>query len=269
MDDRDVAKYWDENAPDWIKGVQAGYDVYRDYVNNPAFFGMLPDIAGLRVLDVGCGEGQSTRRAADLGATVVGIDISKEMIEAARRHERDRPRSIEYHTVSGNDMSMFADESFDAAISAMAMMDMADYAGCVREIIRVLKGGGFFQFSILHPCTTTPVRRLLRDKQGRITAIAVSNYFGLQPTLPEQEIEEWFFSSAPPEVKAAARPFRVPRFYRTLGEYFNTLAEAGFVIERLCEPYASEEAAKKCPAVADTRIAPYFLIFRGKKPASD
>ena len=38
MDNQKIASFWDENAPDWIEAVRAGWDVYREFVNNPAFF---------------------------------------------------------------------------------------------------------------------------------------------------------------------------------------------------------------------------------------
>ena len=265
MDDREVARYWDENAPDWTMGVRSGYDVYRDYVNNPAFLEMLPDISGMRVLDVGCGEGTNTRLLANLGATMVGIDVSEGMITAARDHEADEPRGIEYHVAPGNDLRVFGDGSFDAVVSTMAMMDMADYAGCVREVARVLKVGGFFQFSITHPCTMTRRWRWIRDEDGRRLGVLVGDSFGLESEKRGTEIEEWYFGAAPAEVKAKARPFRTPRFFRTLTEYFNTLIDAGFVVERVGEPRASEEAAARCPDVADTWIVCYFLIFRCRK----
>lgn len=266
MDDEEVARHWDANAPDWVMAVRAGYDVYRDWVNNPAFFAMLPPVAGLRVLDVGCGEGTNTRLLADRGAKVVGVDVSREMIAAARDQEARQPRMIEYHVASGSDLRLFGDCSFDAAVSTMAMMDLADYAGCVREVARVLRAGGFFQFSITHPCGFTPRWRWVRDERGRREGFLVGNYFSFEAIEPRQALDEWFFGAAPAEVKAAARPFRIPRFFRTLSEYFNTLVEAGFVVERMCEPHAGEQSARDCPNVADTRLAPYFLVFLCRKP---
>lgn len=262
MDDREVARYWDENAPEWTEAVRAGFDVYRDYVNNPAFFDLLGPVAGLRLLDVGCGEGTNTRKLAELGAQVVGVDVSEVMIAAARRQEGERRLGIEYHVASGNDLRCFGDKFFDGAVSTMALMDMADYAGCVREVARVVKPGGSFQFSVSHPCTMTALWRWIKDEEGRRLGVLVGNYFGLASGRPEDRVDEWFFGAAPPEVRARARKFRIPRFSRTLAEYFNTLTASDFVVERLTEPFADERAAEACPDVADTRIVPYFLVFR-------
>jgi ubiquinone/menaquinone biosynthesis C-methylase UbiE len=262
MDDSEVAKYWDDNAPAWIDGVRAGYDAYRDYGTNPAFFGILPGLKDKRVLDVGCGEGFNTRKLAELGAEIVGIDISEAMIEAARQCDRNQPQCIKYHVASGSEMSMFTDESFDAVVSTMAMMDMPNYISCIREIARVLKHNGLFQFSILHPCTMTPVWEWVKNAEGYLKGLVVGNYFGLEETRPDQDVEQWYFSAAPPEVKARTRQFRIPRFFRTLSEYVNTLIESGFRIEKIIEPYADQEAVEKYPHLVETRIVPYSLVLQ-------
>ena len=57
MEDDGVARCWDTNARTWANDVRKGYDTYRDLFNNPEFFRFCGDMAGLDVLDVGCGEG--------------------------------------------------------------------------------------------------------------------------------------------------------------------------------------------------------------------
>lgn len=265
MDDQDVGRHWDANAPDWTRAVRAGWDVYREHVNNPAFLAMLPCVAGLRVLDLGCGEGYNTRKLADLGARLVGIDVSAAMVAAAQEQEAAEPRGIEYHATSASDLSLLDTASFDAVLSTMVMMDLADYGGAVREVARVLKPGGLFQFSITHPCTMARRWRWVRDSQGKREGMMVGNYFGLEPTPPEKQIDEWFYGAAPAPEKAKARRFRVPRFFRTLSEYFNTLVDAGFCVTRLTEPYADDAAVQHCADVADTRIVPYFLVLQCRR----
>ena len=69
--------------PAWIALSRAGYDVYRDFVNTPAFFALLPEIAGRFGLDVGCGEGHNTRLLAEAGAEIVALNTSRQFIDAA------------------------------------------------------------------------------------------------------------------------------------------------------------------------------------------
>lgn len=264
MDDNEVAKYWDENAAQWVRGVRAGWDLHRDYLNNPVFLSMLPDLTEARVLDIGCGEGTNTRIFTELCDSMVGVDVSEKMVTAARQAEIDDPLGIEYHTTSGNDLGLFEADSFDAVLSTMAMMDMADYKGCVQEVSRVLRPGGLFQFSVTHPCFMTRLWKRIKTENGQDAVIA-GDYFGLEATDEDNGVDEWFFGAAPVEERAKARPFRVPNFFRTLSEYFNSLVEAGFDVVELNEPCAGIGAAERHEYTDDTRIVPLFIIFQCRK----
>ena len=60
--------------------------------------------------------------------------------------------------------------------------------------------------------------------------------------------------------------FKIPRFTRTLSEWLNLLIEKGLILEKFCEPYAEDDILKKYPEEYDSRIIPYFLIIRCRKP---
>jgi len=141
MQDDEVARCWDENAEVWARHVRAGYDTYRDLYNNPAFFDFVGDLSGQLVLDAGCGEGHNTRLLAQQGAKMVGIDIAPRMIELAREEEERAPLGIRYGVASVSDLAVLADETFDAVVSTMALMDCADHERAVREFWRVLRPG--------------------------------------------------------------------------------------------------------------------------------
>src|SRR5947209_19525730 len=80
MDHNEAGRYWNESAESWTKLARAGYDVYRDHLNTPVFFAMLPDVKGLAGLDIGCGEGHNTRLLAQRGGRVKAIDIAEVFI---------------------------------------------------------------------------------------------------------------------------------------------------------------------------------------------
>lgn len=84
MNSTEVGTYWEQNAHAWTQLSRAGYDVYRDRLNTPAFLRMLPNVDGLGGLDLGCGEGSNTQRLAQFGARMTGIDIAPSLISAAR-----------------------------------------------------------------------------------------------------------------------------------------------------------------------------------------
>jgi 2-polyprenyl-3-methyl-5-hydroxy-6-metoxy-1,4-benzoquinol methylase len=79
-----VAQCWDENADLWAEQVRKGWDGYREHFNNPEFFEFIGDLGGKTILDAGCGEGYNTRILAKKAAHVVGVDISKKLIDLAR-----------------------------------------------------------------------------------------------------------------------------------------------------------------------------------------
>lgn len=261
MNHREVGRYWNDNADAWTKLARAGHDVYRDHVNSPAFFEMMPSVDGLSVLDVGCGEGENTRRVASLGARVTAIDIAEKFVAHAIAEEQREPLGIHYEIASAVELP-FGEATFDAAVAFMSLMDIPETDRVVSEIHRVLRPGGFLQFSITHPCFDTPHRRNVYDENGNKIAVEVGRYF----ERVDGVVEEWIFSNAPAEAKAGLPKFRTPRFPRTLSSWMNLLIGTGFVIERVNEPYASDEAIAKVPKLVRARIVSDFLQLRVRKP---
>lgn len=262
MDAKTVAAHWEANAENWTHYSRAGHDKYRDALNTPSFLGFLPDVAGLKGLDVGCGEGTNTRSVAALGAKMIGLDIAPTFLRHAQETETADPRGIDY--ILGDGLTLpFGDASFDFATAFMSMMDMADQPSVLREVFRVIRPGGFFQFSILHPCFVPPRRRNVRNELGEPIAVEIADYF----RETNGDVETWIFSSIPAEVRATLRPFTVPRFHRTLSSWVAMITSAGFTIVALNEPMADEATAAAVPTVADTRVAPIFLHFQVRKPA--
>ena len=260
IDEAEVREAWDRKAPVWTDCVRAGADLYRDLFNNPRFFAFLPDLAGREVIDLGCGEGCNTRLLAERGAHVTGIDLSPAMIEAAQREETRQPRGIGYRTGTFTDLSAFPEAGFDAAVSTMTLMDSPDFDKAAREAFRILKPGGLFAFSVLHPCFVTPGLRWIRNADGGEEALAVSRYFD-----PRSEVEFWRFTKDP---DAEHYPkFEVPRFPRTLESYVNGLIDAGFRILRIEEPRPTEALAAKHAWLRRWRThAAIFLYLAACKP---
>jgi SAM-dependent methyltransferase len=257
----EVAQYWEANAETWTRHVRAGYDIYRDGLNTPAFLGMLPPVHALRGLDIGCGEGSNTRELARLGARMLAIDVAPTFIRHASDAERAEPLGVTYLVADGTDLP-FASGSFDFATAFMSMMDMADQGRALCEAARVLRPGGFLQFSILHPCFVPPYLRVLRNPDRTTRAIEIAGYFDAT----DGRIDTFWLTNVPREERDKTEPFRVPRFHRTLGGWIDLIVEVGLVIERFGEPCVTPETAQAQPALEDTRVAPPFLHVRAIKP---
>jgi SAM-dependent methyltransferase len=261
LDHAEVGRYWNGNAEVWTQLARAGYDYYRDYLNTPAFLAMLPAVDGLRGLDLGCGEGHNTRLVAQQGARMTALDIAPVFVGHAHALEAEVPLGIGYLAASAVELP-FAAGTFDFAAATMSLMDIPETGAVLAEACRVLKPGGFLQFSICHPCFDTPHRRNLRDEAGVTYAIEVGDYYrGL-----EGEVMEWLFGAAPPEVKEGLPKFHVPRFHRTLSQWLNLIVEAGFRLERVEEPRPDDETVRQCPDLQDAQVVSYFLHIRVRKP---
>jgi SAM-dependent methyltransferase len=252
----DTRAIWEANASVWTELSRAGFDVYRDLVNTPAFLGVLPSVAGLRILDLGCGEGHNTRLLADRDADVVALDVSEQFIRAAA----DRGAPGIQHVIGDGAELPFTSSCFDVVTAFMSLMDVADPDRTLQEIVRVLRPGGLLQFSILHPATSTPFRQWIHDEHGRRQALAVGDYFYEGPIH-----ETWTFGAAPAEIRAAVRPFEITYARRTLSGWLNAVLSVGLAITAIDEPCAAETTAATHPEVADTRIAPHFLVVQARR----
>jgi SAM-dependent methyltransferase len=261
LDPREAAALWEANAETWTRHSRAGFDLYRDLVNTPAFLAMLPEIAGLTGLDIGCGEASNTGKLAQRGASMVAIDHSATFLRHALAAERVSRRGIAFARADAGTLP-FGDSSFDFATAFMSLMDMPHHDRALAEAFRVLRPGGFLQLSILHPCFAPPHRRVVREADGRVVALEIAGYFDRI----DGRVDRWWFGAAPPEERASTEPFSEPRFHRTLSEWINLMVSIGFVVEQLGEPKADEATARAEPYVADTLVAPLFLHVRARKP---
>ena len=207
---------------------------------------MLPDFAGRDVLDLGCGYGWHCAYAAEHGArSVLGLDISGKMLEAARGHHA--ASVIEYRRMAMEDAD-FADGSFDVVLSSLAFHYVADFGALVRKIVRWLRPGGDFVFSCEHPVFTAEgPQDWYRDEQGNILHFPVDNYY------IEGRRQAVFLGE------------RVTKYHRTLTSYVGALLSGGFTLTGLAEPHPPQEMIDTVPGMADELRRPMMLILSAKK----
>jgi 2-polyprenyl-3-methyl-5-hydroxy-6-metoxy-1,4-benzoquinol methylase len=257
LSEAEVAAYWNANAANWADHGRRGFDVYRREVNNPSFFALIGDLKGRTVLDAGCGDGSNSRLLAGQGLRVTGIDIAEAMLAVAREEESREPLGIRYENLSFSKLDGVADRSFDVVVSTMALMDAPNLKDSFAEFARVLPPGGMFAFSILHPCFQTRGYRWIRDDDGRRIGLQIGQYFDTSTDW----FDRWHFAAAGSE----AADFVIPRFHRTLSDYINGLAEAGFSLERMLEPRPSQQFCEKYNAWHWREHAAVFIQFRARK----
>jgi SAM-dependent methyltransferase len=154
----------------------------------------------------------------------------------------------------------FADASFDAAVSTMALMNSPDLSGAARAVFRILRPRGRFFFSVLHPCFWTRASRWVNDADEREHGILVTDYWVDEPYVEEFRFEGVSASEAP--------PFVVPRFPYRLEDYINCLADVGFRITGVLEPRPTVEMAAAYPTLLGPlrKHAPIVLYIGAAKP---
>lgn len=206
-------------------------------LTDPTLDDLLGDVRGQRVASIACGQGRDTRRLADLGATVIGVDASGTLLDHARRLEQDRPRGIEYLHGDAQRLDGLADTSYDGALCYMALMDIPELEPALRSVARILKPGGWFVASIVHPCTKPPSHGELIDHTTGEARRVTGRYF---EEGPYDSVTRW-------EI--------VPRvsYHRTLSTYVNTLVAAGLAVERLAEPAGDSAVWREAPQILYVR----------------
>lgn len=133
---------------------------------------LLGDVAGQRLLEIGCGAGQCGRWLVTQGAAALGIDLSYRQLHHAG--ELDRRTGVRLPVAQADAQRLpFADATFDGACSSYgALPFVADAAAVLGEVARVLRPGARFVFSVAHP-----VRWCFLDEPGDEGLYACHPYF--------------------------------------------------------------------------------------------
>lgn len=204
--------------------AHARYDVAADFyvqgfqsADDPvslALLDLLGPVAGLRVLDVACGHGRMTRELARRGARVTGIDISGRLIATAREAEQDDPLGISYIHADVTEPDALGGE-FDAVSCSFGLSDIDDLDAAIAAVSGVLRPGGCFAFSILHPCFA-----------------GGQDISGSWPPAGSYYAEGRWTAQ---EAKSALRRL-VGANHRTLSTYLGTLRRHGLWLDQLAEP---------------------------------
>jgi SAM-dependent methyltransferase len=232
-----IAEWYDQ----WVGG--------DDVLADPLFAALAPflgEVAGQRVCDLACGQGRVARYLAAQGARVLGVDVSARMLAIARQREAEMPRGIDYLQADAHSLGEVADASFDGVVCHMALMDIPDLDAAVRTVSRILRPGGWFAFSILHPCFNAERSGEIVGPDGALCRF-VGGYFAER---------HWRSTTRP------GPPGKVGVYHRTLSTYLNALTGRGLAIERVGEPRAGGAFAERRPIWSEV---PAALIVRCRR----
>ena len=219
---------WNQNAPFWDDYMGEG-NPFQRYLVGPATERLLELQPDEQVLDIACGNGNFARRMAEQGARVLAFDYSETFIERARLRSKVQAEHIEYRVIDATNRDQLLSlghQAFDAAVSSMALMDMAAIEPLLESLHELLKPNGRFVFSVMHPCFNSGGISKVNeevDREGEIVtqhAVKVSSY--LTPTVSKGQA-------------IIGQPVPQYYFHRPLSVLFRHCFQAGFVIDGLEE----------------------------------
>jgi SAM-dependent methyltransferase len=207
---------------------------HNAHYDRPATLSLLPEVAGRRVLDAGCGPGVYAEWLVERGASVLGLDAAPRMLEIFRRRLGERAEA-RLHDLD-SPLDFLPDGSFDIVLSALALDYVRDWRAVFREFHRVLRPGGVVVFSLEHPASRW-----------------------------RMDIDETYHQVERQDVLWASFAVKVvmPSYRRPLGEVLNPLLEAGFRLDRVLEPLPTEEFRRRDPrGYEELCREPGFLCLR-------
>jgi 2-polyprenyl-3-methyl-5-hydroxy-6-metoxy-1,4-benzoquinol methylase len=217
-------------------------------------------LPGETVLDIGCGSGQLSRRLAALGADVTGVDAAPTFVARAQARAATLPTNVasrlRYKVADATDAAQIAalgGETYDAVVSTMALMDIADIAPLFGAAARLLKPGGRFVVVTAHP--------VLHSSENARTAELVERNGALHT---EYSLRLWRYRTAyaMKGVGAVGEPEPHWYFHRALTDLLTPAFAAGLVMDALEEPVYPSDTVRNFHSFGNFPEFPPTLAFR-------
>ena len=206
--------------------------LFHAHFERPAVTALLPPVAGLAVLDAGCGPGWYTQYLVERGANVTAVDASEKMVAITRARVEGRAEVLKADL---RRPLPFSSASFDLVMCSLVLHYLEAWEDVFGELARVLKPGGLFLLSLPHP---------FADFQ----TFALDNYLQTQRLTVDRSVGP------------------VTLYVRPLSALTEALAGAGFMMERVLEPRPTPEFERAEPELFERLLKmPSFLVVRARR----
>ena len=240
----DNAAAWDRHSAAYQAGAQLPTDVvhYGPDIPTEADLGLLGNLKGKRVLELGCGGAQCSIAMAKAGATAIGVDFSAEQLAFARRLcDRENVR-VELRLGDLADLSFLRGDSVDLVFSSYAFGYVEDLQRVFRQAHRVLTRGSMLVFSLPHPAYDM-----------------IDDDHPLEPL----RIRRSYFDREPLEYEWNGVAFTDYR--HTIGDLVTGLVRSGYRIDTILEPAPLPSGPRSMFWRETFQYVPRTLIVRAKK----
>jgi SAM-dependent methyltransferase len=232
---------WDRVAARQGDATEADVVQYGPDLPTEADLRLLGEVAGKRVVDLGCGRGENAVTIARQGAHTIGIDRAGSALASGRRLADAYEVRVEWHEGDVADLAFLRADSIDLALATGVLAEVEDVDRLLRQVHRVLRAGAPFVFSYDHPMALSV---------GRDDAPPGSLPFG------NLEVRQSYFEPGPIRVSRGGEEMTL--YPRTVAEMFSALHRAGYRVDTILEP-EPVRSADPGPSI------PTAIIWRARK----
>ncbi len=238
------------NVADWYHDVVEEKGSYQKDLILPNLLRLMDVKKGEAILDLACGEGFFSRRLARLGARVIGVDISRELIEIAQQDTEGA--DVQYEVAPADKIPFIENETVDKAVIVLALQNIENAHGALAECSRVLKEGGKLYIVLNHPAFRIPKQSSWGyDEKTNTQYRRVDRYLS--------ELREKI------QMHPGERPDEMTvSFHRPFQYYFKAFKKAGLAVVNM-EEWSSGKKSQPGPrAEAENRSRaefPLFMVF--------
>ena len=232
---------WEQHSTWWQESFTGGVDPEYEQQVLPLVERHLRG-AG-RVLDVGCGEGQVSRRIAGLGAEVVGLDPTPSQIRVA--HERGS--SARFVRARAERLPC-PNAAFDAVVLCLALEHVGPFEAALEEVSRVLVPGGRFLLFLVHPILQAP-------GSGWVDDVTSGEQFWRIGSYLQEEVA----------IDHVAPGVSLEFAHRPLSKYVHVMGTYGLLIEDMVEPPPPDIVVKETGDFPNAGTIPRMLLLLARR----
>ncbi|WP_409289903.1 class I SAM-dependent methyltransferase [Pseudomonas sp. KCJK8927] len=230
---------WCDSAKIRYDQIESGLDLTFNDVFKPFYKEKITALHPSKIMEVGAGTGHLSKEIFSLGYKITALEPSKGMYDVAKHVLKDTDVTL-LNCTSGD---LKEHESFDLAFSHLVAHAVDDLPVFIGSIFANIRSGGYFIFSIPHPCFYNNYKNFLGVEYNYMTPMKKIVSFKITKDL-ENAISN------------------VPYNHRPISTYINTLISTGFVLADLNEIYPNQKTQEKYGAVWEE---PRYCVFTCRK----
>ena len=242
---------WGEVA-NWYDQLLGKNDTYQKQVILPNLIRLMSIKKTDTVLDIACGQGFFAREFSKMANSVIGVDVSKELIKIA---QEQKVNNINYFVSSADKLSFIKDGSVDKISIILALQNIDNLASVIKECSRVLKNRGNLYIVLNHPAFRVPQKSSWGYDEKR----------GIQYRRIDRYLSEIMVNiDMNPGEKVKKNKKYTVSFHRPLQVYLNSLNSSGFLVSNFKEWISNKKSQngprKKAEDIARKEIPMFACI---------